>query len=131
MARKEIRSPRSSSHTMGRHSQAVRGGRRPGRRVLDRSVSSRGGAAASGRSRGRSILRVAWYDMTTVEIFVEALREHGVEWIATLCGHGLDLIYDAARRAGIRLIDTRNEQTAGYIAEAYGRLTRRPGICAS
>ncbi|MBI3680342.1 MAG: thiamine pyrophosphate-binding protein [Acidobacteria bacterium] len=68
---------------------------------------------------------------TAVEWFVEGLRERGVDWIATLCGHGLDPLFDAARRAGLRLIDTRNEQTAGYIAECYGRLTRRPGVCAS
>lgn len=68
--------------------------------------------------------------MTAVEWFVRRLREHGVEWVATLCGHGLDLLYHAAKRAGIRLIDTRNEQTAGYMADAFGRLTRRPGVCA-
>src|SRR6202035_2411665 len=32
--------------------------------------------------------------------------------------------------AGMRLVDARNEQTAAYIAESYGRLTRRPGVCA-
>ncbi len=50
--------------------------------------------------------------------------------MATLCGHGLDPLFEAANRAGMRLIDTRNEQTAAYIADAYGRLTGQPGICA-
>lgn len=68
--------------------------------------------------------------MTSVEAFVQALRRNGVDWIATLCGHGLDPLFAAADRVGMRLIDTRNEQTASYIAEAYGRLTRRPGVCA-
>jgi acetolactate synthase-1/2/3 large subunit len=68
--------------------------------------------------------------MTAVEWFVERLRERGVKWIATLCGFGLDPLYQAARRAGLRLVDTRNEQTAGYIADYTGRLTRRPGVCA-
>ncbi|HVX65424.1 MAG TPA: thiamine pyrophosphate-binding protein [Bryobacteraceae bacterium] len=68
--------------------------------------------------------------MTAVECFVNGLRERGVEWMATLCGHGLDPLFHAASRAGIRLIDTRNEQTAAYAAEAWGRLTRRPGVCA-
>ena len=68
--------------------------------------------------------------MTAVEWFVRRLRERGVEWMATLCGHGLDPLFDAARRAGMRLVDTRNEQTAGYVAEYYGRLTRQPGVCA-
>ncbi len=68
---------------------------------------------------------------TAVQGFIAALRERGVDWIASLCGHGLDPLYHAASQAGIRLVDTRNEQTAGYIADAYGRLTRRPGVCAS
>jgi acetolactate synthase-1/2/3 large subunit len=68
--------------------------------------------------------------MTAVEWFVKALRERGVDWMATLCGHGLDPLFHAAKTGGIRLVDARNEQTAGYMAEAYGRLTRRPGVSA-
>jgi len=68
--------------------------------------------------------------MTAAELFIEGLQGRGVEWMATLCGHGLDPLYGAARRAGLRLVDTRNEQTASYIADACGRLTGRPGVCA-
>src|SRR5260370_23460972 len=50
--------------------------------------------------------------------------------MATLCGHGLDPVFQAARNAGMRLVDTRNEQTASYIAESSGRLTGQPGVCA-
>ena len=68
--------------------------------------------------------------MTGAELIVTILREYGIGWMATLCGHGLDPLFHAARKAGMRLIDTRNEQTASYIADAWGRLTRRPGVCA-
>jgi acetolactate synthase-1/2/3 large subunit len=68
--------------------------------------------------------------MTATEWLVQGLQERGVEWMATLCGHGLDPLYHAARNAGMLLVDTRNEQTAAYMAECYGRLTGRPGICA-
>ena len=68
--------------------------------------------------------------MTAVEAFVQALARNGVEWIATLCGHGLDPLFAAADAARIRLVDTRNEQTASYIADAYGKLMGRPGVCA-
>jgi acetolactate synthase-1/2/3 large subunit len=68
--------------------------------------------------------------MTAADLLIADLREHGVAWMATLCGHGLDPLFQAARNAGMRLVDTRNEQTASYIAESAGRLTRRPGICA-
>jgi acetolactate synthase I/II/III large subunit len=68
--------------------------------------------------------------MTAAEIFTRDLKSRGIEWMATLCGHGLDPLFQAARKAGIRLVDTRNEQTASYIAESAGRLTRQPGVCA-
>jgi acetolactate synthase-1/2/3 large subunit len=68
--------------------------------------------------------------MTAVEYFVRGLKQRGVRWVATLCGHGLDPFYQAAQRAGLRLIDVRNEQTAGYMAGSAGRLTRRPGVAA-
>lgn len=68
---------------------------------------------------------------TAVAWLVEALQKRGVTVIATLCGHGLDPLFDAAHKAGLRLLDTRNEQTAGYVAECYGRLTGTPGVCAS
>ena len=68
--------------------------------------------------------------MTAVEWFVKRLQERGVEWVATLCGHGLDPFDYACRQAGLRLVDTRNEQTAAYMAEVHGRLTKRPGVAA-
>jgi acetolactate synthase-1/2/3 large subunit len=68
--------------------------------------------------------------VTAAELFVSALRRRNIDWIATLCGHGLDPLLHAAHVAGMRLVDVRNEQTCGYIADAFGRLTRRPGVCA-
>src|SRR5450631_1055237 len=68
--------------------------------------------------------------MNAAELLIQGLRERRIEWMATLCGHGLDPLFQAARNAGMRLVDTRNEQTASYIAESAGRLTRGPGVCA-
>ncbi len=68
--------------------------------------------------------------MTACEWLVEGLRERGITWIATLCGHGLDPLYHAAKQGGLRLVDTRNEQTASYLAGSCGRLTRQPGVVA-
>src|SRR5687768_6431687 len=67
---------------------------------------------------------------TAAEWLVAGLRERGVEWVATLCGHGLDPFFAAADARGLRLVDVRNEQTAGYMADVYGRLTGKPGVCA-
>jgi acetolactate synthase-1/2/3 large subunit len=68
--------------------------------------------------------------MTAADLLVEELRARGVPFIATLNGHGLDPLYLACRRAGMRMIDVRNEQAASYMAEVAGRLTRSVGVCA-
>ena len=69
--------------------------------------------------------------MTGAVLLVRELRDRGVANIYTLCGNGLDPILNAAQRGGLRVIDTRNEQAAGYMADAAGRLTRRVGVVAA
>ncbi len=68
--------------------------------------------------------------MTAADLIVQGLQARGVPFIATLNGHGLDPFYLACRRAGMRMIDVRNEQSASYIAEVTGRLSRSVGVCA-
>ena len=68
--------------------------------------------------------------MTAADLLVEELQARGVPFVATLNGHGLDPFYLACDRAGMRLIDVRNEQAASYMAEITGRLSRAVGVCA-
>jgi len=68
---------------------------------------------------------------TGADLLVRQLEAQGVPFIATLCGNGLDPFYVACRRHGLRLVDVRNEQAAGYMADAVGRLTRRVGVCSA
>ncbi len=68
--------------------------------------------------------------MIGADIVAAVLRPHGVTFVAALCGNGIDPVLFAARQAGLRVIDTHNEQTASYMAESYGRLTGRIGVCA-
>ena len=68
--------------------------------------------------------------MTAADILVEELIARGVRFVASLNGHGLDPFYLACKRANLRVIDVRNEQAAGYMAEVAGRLTRSVGVCA-
>lgn len=68
--------------------------------------------------------------MNGADLFVQELQKRGVGFIATLCGHGLDSLYKACLDGGMRLVDVRNEQAAGYMAEVTGRLTRQVGVCA-
>ena len=69
--------------------------------------------------------------MTGADLVVRQLQSHGVPFVATLCGNGLDPFLFACKRHGMRLVDVRNEQAAGYIADTVGRLTRRVGVCSA
>ena len=59
---------------------------------------------------------------------VAAVRQFGVDVMFTLNGGHVWPLYDAARNQGMRVIDTRHEQTATFAAEAYAKLTRNPGL---
>jgi acetolactate synthase-1/2/3 large subunit len=60
----------------------------------------------------------------------EALQAHGVEAIFTLCGGHISPILAAAKARGIRIVDTRDEATAVFAADAHARLAGRPGVAA-
>ncbi len=69
--------------------------------------------------------------MTGADLVVRQLLAQGVPFVSTLCGNGLNPFYVACQRHGLRLVDVRNEQAAGYMADAVGRLTRRVGVCSA
>ncbi len=68
---------------------------------------------------------------TGAHILVDQLLIHGVDTIFCVPGESyiavLDALYDQQER--IRLISARQEGGAAFMAEAYGKLTGRPGVC--
>ena len=63
------------------------------------------------------------------DLLVAALENEGVECIFALPGEeNLDVL-ESLRRSKIRLVLTRHEQAAGFMAATYGRLTGRAGVC--
>ncbi|RRQ21533.1 acetolactate synthase large subunit [Thiohalobacter thiocyanaticus] len=67
--------------------------------------------------------------MKAADLFVRALEAEGVEYIFGIPGEeNLDLL-NALKDSSIRLILTRHEQAAGFMAATYGRLTGRSGVC--
>ncbi|MBV9529703.1 MAG: acetolactate synthase large subunit, partial [Bradyrhizobium sp.] len=63
------------------------------------------------------------------DLLVSALENEGVERIFGLPGEeNLDVV-DSLRRSRIKLIVTRHEQAASFMAATQGRLTGRPGVC--
>ncbi|UCG51531.1 MAG: acetolactate synthase large subunit [Candidatus Latescibacterota bacterium] len=69
--------------------------------------------------------------MKASDLFVKALEAEGVEYVFGIPGEeNLDLL-DSLRKSKIKLILTRHEQAAGFMAATYGRLTGKAGVCLS
>ncbi len=67
--------------------------------------------------------------MKASDLFVKALENEGVEYIFGIPGEeNLDLL-ESLSKSSIKLILTRHEQGAGFMAATYGRLTGKPGVC--
>ena len=63
------------------------------------------------------------------DLFVDALENEGVEYVFAVPGEeNLDLL-ESLRKSSIRVVLTRHEQGAGFMAATYGRLTGRAGVC--
>ena len=67
--------------------------------------------------------------MKASDLFVSALEAEGVEYVFGIPGEeNLDLL-ESLRNSPIKLILTRHEQGAGFMAATYGRLTGKVGVC--
>ncbi|MBI9083528.1 MAG: hypothetical protein JEZ11_08015 [Desulfobacterales bacterium] len=64
------------------------------------------------------------------KIIGDILKRFEVPFLFTLCGGHISPILVAAKQAGIRVVDVRDEATAVFAADAVGRLTGRPGVAA-
>jgi len=62
------------------------------------------------------------------QLAAEALVRKGADTIFTLSGGHITPIYQHLENAPITLFDTRHEQAAVFMAEAWGRMTRKPGV---
>jgi acetolactate synthase-1/2/3 large subunit len=69
--------------------------------------------------------------MRAADLFVRCLENEGVEVVFGVPGEeNLDLL-DALAQSSIRFVPTRHEQGAAFMADVYGRLTGRAGVCLS
>src|SRR5205814_4275547 len=79
----------------------------------------------SRRRRERSLSRVT----KASDLLVAALENEGVAYIFAIPGEeNLDVL-ESLRHSKIKLVLTRHEQAAGFMAATYGRLTGRAGVC--
>ncbi|MDH5631369.1 MAG: acetolactate synthase large subunit [Gammaproteobacteria bacterium] len=69
--------------------------------------------------------------MNAAELFVRCLENEGVEYIFGIPGEENLAVMDAMLDSRIRFITTRHEQGAAFMADVYGRLTGKAGVCLS
>ena len=64
------------------------------------------------------------------QLFVECLENEGVEFVFGIPGEEtLDVTEALAGSSNITFVPVRHEQGAAFMADAYGRLTGKPGVC--
>ncbi|VAX18989.1 2-oxoglutarate decarboxylase, partial [hydrothermal vent metagenome] len=67
--------------------------------------------------------------MKVAELFVKCLENEGIEAIFGIPGEENLDVMDALLGSHIRFITTRHEQGAAFMADVYGRLTGKAGVC--
>jgi len=67
--------------------------------------------------------------MNASELFVGCLSSEGVECIFGLPGEENLAFLEAVRKSDIKFITTRHEQSAAFMADVWGRLTGKAGVC--
>ena len=67
--------------------------------------------------------------MNASEVFVKALENEKVEYVFGLPGEENIDFLEALRKSKIEFVLTRHEQGAGFMADVYGRLTGKAGVC--
>ncbi len=68
-------------------------------------------------------------EITGYQILARCLKAEGVKDIFFLMGGPMLDAETSCIKEGIRMIDTRHEQGAAYMAQAYSRVTQGPGVC--
>ena len=69
--------------------------------------------------------------MNAAQLFIKCLENEGVEYVFGIPGEENLEVMDALLDSGIRFITTRHEQGAAFMADVYGRLSGRAGVCLS
>src|SRR5215203_1848964 len=69
--------------------------------------------------------------MKAAELLVHCLENEGVQWIFGVPGEETLEVMDALLDSRIRFVETRHEQGAAFMADVYGRLSGKAGVCLS
>ncbi|MFO1444514.1 acetolactate synthase large subunit [Bacillus sp. Bva_UNVM-123] len=68
--------------------------------------------------------------MKATDVLVKCLEEEGVQYIFGIMGkETLDFIDSLSKSKQIQFVNVRHEQGAAFMADVYGRLSQKPGVC--
>ena len=70
-------------------------------------------------------------EMNTAEVLVKCLENEGVKYIFGIPGEENLEVMKALQNSTIKFITVRHEQGAAFMADVYGRLTGKAGVCLS
>ncbi|MSQ25470.1 MAG: thiamine pyrophosphate-binding protein, partial [Dehalococcoidia bacterium] len=68
--------------------------------------------------------------MNGAQFVAQYLKAQGVGQVFTVPGFTINPLYAAFDDAGIKLVETRSETAAAYMADAWTRATGEPAVCA-
>ncbi len=63
------------------------------------------------------------------DVFVECLEAEGVQYVFGIPGEETLDLNESLAKSSIQFVPVRHEQGGAYMADAYGRLTGRAGVC--
>src|SRR5688500_8586315 len=68
-------------------------------------------------------------DRRASDVFVECLEAEGVRYVFGIPGEETLDLNESLESSSVQFVPVRHEQGGGYMADAYGRLTRSAGVC--
>ena len=63
------------------------------------------------------------------DLFVECLEAEGVKYVFGIPGEETLDLNESLERSSVTFVPVRHEQGGAYMADMYGRLTQRAGVC--
>ncbi len=69
--------------------------------------------------------------MKAADLFTRCLENEGVEFVFGMPGEETLQLVDSIASSDVKFVTTRHEQGAAFMADVYGRLTGRAGVCLS
>src|SRR3954451_9994083 len=82
-----------------------------------------------GRGRSCEAAPMSSNERNAADLFVECLEAEGVEYVFGIPGEETLELNRALEDSAIQFVPVRHEQGAAYMADMYGRLTGRAGVC--